>query len=267
MPREFLTVMIKMTIVKSSPRPAAGVSCLIHEAPAVFFGVTKMQIATMDSSQKMSSREIADLVESRHDSVKRTIERLVESGIISKPPSVDGEKSANGVTEKIYQIGKRDSYIVVAQLSPEFTARLVDRWQELEEQQAIKVPTTLSGALRLAAEQAEQIEAQQLQLEAQKPAVEFVDRFVEAKSAKGFREVAKIMGIPERKFIADLAENKIIFKQGSNWLPYAHHQALGRFTVKTGDSNGHAFHQCRFTPAGIAWVAQLFSQDNQSHLL
>lgn len=28
--------------------------------------------------------------------------------------------------------GKRDSIIVVAQLSPEFTARLVDRWQELE---------------------------------------------------------------------------------------------------------------------------------------
>ncbi len=28
--------------------------------------------------------------------------------------------------------GKRDSIVVVAQLSPEFTARLVDRWQELE---------------------------------------------------------------------------------------------------------------------------------------
>ena len=27
--------------------------------------------------------------------------------------------------------GKRDSIVVVAQLSPEFTARLVDRWQEL----------------------------------------------------------------------------------------------------------------------------------------
>ncbi|HDI8700790.1 TPA: DNA-binding protein, partial [Escherichia coli] len=30
--------------------------------------------------------------------------------------------------------GKRDSIIVVAQLCPEFTARLVDRWRELEEQ-------------------------------------------------------------------------------------------------------------------------------------
>jgi hypothetical protein len=31
-------------------------------------------------------------------------------------------------------VGKRDSYVIVAQLSPEFTARLVDRWQELEQQ-------------------------------------------------------------------------------------------------------------------------------------
>lgn len=32
----------------------------------------------------------------------------------------------------VYVIGKRGSYIMVAQLSPEVTARLVDRWQKLE---------------------------------------------------------------------------------------------------------------------------------------
>ena len=38
--------------------------------------------------------------------------------------------------------GKRDSIVVVAQLSPEFTARLVDRWQQLEQQAATrKLPT------------------------------------------------------------------------------------------------------------------------------
>jgi hypothetical protein len=37
---------------------------------------------------------------------------------------------------EVYMVGKRDSYTVVAQLSPEFTARLVDCWQELEQQGA-----------------------------------------------------------------------------------------------------------------------------------
>ncbi len=77
----------------------------------------------------MSSLEIADLVGSRHDSVKRTIERLAEKGVIVQPPMVDGQ-SFDSIgrprTESIYQICKRDSFVVVAQLSPEFTAALVD---------------------------------------------------------------------------------------------------------------------------------------------
>ena len=33
----------------------------------------------------MSSREIAELVEKRHDNVKRTIETLLERGVIASP--------------------------------------------------------------------------------------------------------------------------------------------------------------------------------------
>lgn len=210
----------------------------------------------------MSSLEISRLVEQRHDNVKRTIETLGEKGVITLPQIEEVPNPGPGPkTIGVYQVGKRDSYIIVAQLSPEFTARLVDRWQELEAAQtpAFTIPQTMAQALRLAAEQAEQIEAQQAQLEAQRPAVEFVDRFVEAKSAKGFREVAKILGVREREFIADLADRKIIFKQGSNWLPMAEHQHAGYFEVKAGEANGHAFHQTRFTPEGIAWIAKRYS--------
>jgi phage regulator Rha-like protein len=91
-----------------------------------------MNLSLKNTQQTMTSREIADLVESRHDSVKRTIERLVKDGAINQPPLVDGEMSGNRMVEMVYQVGKRDSYVVVAQLSPAFTARLVDRWQELE---------------------------------------------------------------------------------------------------------------------------------------
>ena len=76
----------------------------------------------------MSSREIADLVESRHDSVKRTIERLQDKGLIQLTPMVEVKNHLGQVVTE-YQLIKRDTYVVVAQLSPEFTARLVDRWQ------------------------------------------------------------------------------------------------------------------------------------------
>lgn len=82
----------------------------------------------------MSSREIAELVESRHDKVKQSMERLAEKGIITFTPV--GEKSSGGRPGSVYCVNKRDSFVVVAQLCPEFTARLVDRWQKLEEKKA-----------------------------------------------------------------------------------------------------------------------------------
>ncbi|WP_407161371.1 hypothetical protein [Aeromonas caviae] len=93
----------------------------------------------------MNSLEITDLTGSRHDSVKRTIERLAERGVIQSPPLVEIEnKQSLGPRNKTMAYvftgkqGKRDSLIVVAQLCPEFTARIVDRWQELEE--AVSTP-------------------------------------------------------------------------------------------------------------------------------
>ena len=87
------------------------------------------------NSLTMSSLEISELVGSRHDSVKRTIERLVEKRVIVQPPMVD-EQTTDSLgrprTESVYQVNKRDSFVVVAQLCPEFTAALVDRWQALE---------------------------------------------------------------------------------------------------------------------------------------
>lgn len=44
-------------------------------------------------------------------------------------------------TTSVYQLDKRSSLIVVAQLSPEFTARIIDRWQELEDQVSKPAPT------------------------------------------------------------------------------------------------------------------------------
>ncbi|MGV8856747.1 MAG: Rha family transcriptional regulator [Devosia sp.] len=86
-----------------------------------------------EGPQTMSSREIAELVEKRHDNVKRTIESLTDKGLVSFTPSVETshEGSGSGPVE-VYRVGKRDTYVVVAQLSPEFTGRLVDRWQQLE---------------------------------------------------------------------------------------------------------------------------------------
>lgn len=92
-----------------------------------------------NSHVSMTSRDITDLVGSRHGDVKRSIERLANRGIIRKPPLSFVERINNlgfKVQDEVYnfegEVGKRDSIIVVAQLNPALTAQIVDRWKELE---------------------------------------------------------------------------------------------------------------------------------------
>lgn len=91
-----------------------------------------------DATATMTSLEIESLTGSRHDSVKRTIERLAESGVISLPPTVEvkvqRERRAESVEVYVFSgpQGRLDSITVVAQLDPAFTAALVKRWDALE---------------------------------------------------------------------------------------------------------------------------------------
>lgn len=209
----------------------------------------------------MSSREIADLVESRHDSVKRTIERLQDKGLIQLTPMVEVKNHLGQIVTE-YQLIKRDTYVVVAQLSPEFTARLVDRWQELENQQMPQIPQTLSEALRLAADQAEQIERQNLLLEQQRPKVEFVQKYVEVGTTKSLRETAKILKMPERTMIDCLVGDGLLFRQSGNLLPYQKYHVKGLFDVKTGTTEyGHNYTQTRVTSKGIEYIASRYASE------
>ncbi len=218
-------------------------------------------LINVTSALTMSSREIADLVESRHDDVKRSIERLAERSIIQLPPLADVKNHLNQ-TVSVYLVNKRDSYVVVAQLSPEFTARLVDRWQELEQTQQIPLPQSLPDALRLAADLAEQKQKLTAELAAAAPKVEFVDRYCTASGSMSFRQVAKLLGVKEPEFRLFLIDNNIMYRLAGTLTPHHQHIDLGRFEVKTGTSSAtnHAFSQARFTAKGIKWIGGLWAE-------
>ncbi|WP_434701519.1 Rha family transcriptional regulator [Pseudomonas sp. D1-36] len=135
----------------------------------------------------MTSREIAELVESRHDSVKRTIERLVERKVIGSPPMVEYlDGLGRPATEYLFsgEKGKRDSLVVVAQLSPEFTGALVDRWQHLEQQ--VKAPALPGDYISALEHLLESKRSEQLALEQR-------DHAIETKAQIGARREATAM--------------------------------------------------------------------------
>jgi len=110
-------------------------------APQTSPETNKIELNPVKASEPlmMSSQEIANVVKRRHDNVKRTMEMLQNKELISIT-QIEEPTKGGGKPKTIYYVNKRDSYVVVAQLSPEFTADLVDRWQELENQLAGGVP-------------------------------------------------------------------------------------------------------------------------------
>lgn len=80
----------------------------------------------------------------------------------------------------------------------------------------IVLPKTFAEALRLAAEQAEQLEKQQARIEEMKPKEEFFDQVTDSKDACDMATVAKVlnMGIGRNKIFEILRDNKIL--QGNN---------------------------------------------------
>lgn len=205
----------------------------------------------------MTSREIAELTGKRHDNVMRTIETLYERRVLGLPHFEEVPNDGPGpMLVKQYMLQKRDTYVLVAQLSPEFTAALVDRWQELEARQAPALPQTMAQALRLAAEQAEALEEKQRLLAQAQPKVEYVDRYVAAQGAMGFRQVAKLLNAKEPEFRAFLEDSKILYRLGGVLTPYQNHIDAGRFVIKTGVSESeHAYAQAKFSPKGVNWIA------------
>lgn len=219
-----------------------------------------MQLVMTGQQVTMSSREIADLVGSRHSDVMRSIDRLIEREVIGRYAPVAYTHPQNGATYPEYLIGKRDTYIIVAQMSPEFTAKLVDRWQELEAKQAKPAELSRMDILQIA------MEAEQGRLEAEKklaiaaPKAEFVDSYVQAKSGSmGLREVCKVLRAKEPEFVSFLLGRGFMYRTTpeSPLTPKADHIHNGRFEAKTGMSrdNGHVFVQYKFTPKGVNWIA------------
>lgn len=217
-----------------------------------------MEMTVSGPVGQMTSRQIAETVGSDHHNVLATIRNLVKQGVIfgNETPYVHPQ---NGQTYTEFNLNYRDTMIVASGYNVALRAKIIDRWLALEAESKkpqFFVPTTLSGALRLAAEQAEVIEVQAAQLAAAAPAVAFVDRYVESDTGSmGFRQVCKLLKAKEPEFRAFLHDKQIMYVLGGSWAPYAAHTDVGRFEVKTGSKNEHAYTQAKFTAKGVKWIA------------
>jgi len=129
-----------------------------------------MVTITKRQNERMGSREIAEMTGKSHAHLLRDIRKMEESWIKINQTNFVLVDYIDGKGEKRpeYLLTKKESLYIATKVNDVARVKLINRWEQLEEQAVnnqFQIPTTLSGALLLASQQAEQIEQQQLLIE------------------------------------------------------------------------------------------------------
>lgn len=216
----------------------------------------------------MSSREIAELTGKDHKHVLRDIRDVLDQLEIDSAQFWAQYIDSTGRSLSMFNLPKDLTTTLVSGYSIPMRHKIVTRWMELESKQAHALPQTFTQALRLALEKAEQLEVAQAQLgaalvqvEAMKPAVEFVENFVECAQSQTITEVAKAIGVKPRTLTSCLTGDGVLYRRSSTApvLPAQEHIDNGRFVLKQFFNEwGHSCPQTRVTPKGVVWLAKRY---------
>ena len=136
-----------------------------------------IQVLEANNVLTMSSLEIAELTGKQHKHVIRDIRNMLNQLEIHSAQFCAQYKDSTGRSLPMFNLPKRETIILVSGYSVTMRARIIDRWQELEQKESaqFKMPKTLSEALLLAGQQAALAEERQRLLEQQKPKSEFAE--------------------------------------------------------------------------------------------
>ena len=196
-----------------------------------------IQVLEANNVMTMSSLEIAELTGKRHDHVMVDIVKML-SDLGKAAPDFAGtsfyEVNNAKRSRKIYNLPKRETLILVSGYSVAMRARIIDRWQELEQKESaqFKMPKTLSEALLLAGQQAALAEERQRLLEQQKPKVEFAETVERSDGTLSIGEFAKLLPkewkIGRNNLFKWLRDNKYLMKDN---VPYQRYVNEGLFEV------------------------------------
>lgn len=223
----------------------------------------------LEQSLTMSSREIAELTGKRHDHVMRDIRLLLaelhgEQGVPIYEHTYTNEQ--NGQQYKMYKLRKRETMILVSGYSVALRAKIVDRWQELEEQSK-NTPAlpNFEDPAEAAIAWALQYKEKQLalqQLEVAKPKVEFVDKYVDRGNLRKITDVAKELGVSSRTLCKWLRDNDHMWKRTDKqlWKQAFIDKGYGEHKMTTVSSGKLETTTPLVTPVGDIFIKQNFNK-------
>ncbi|MDE1714947.1 phage regulatory protein/antirepressor Ant (plasmid) [Chromobacterium amazonense] len=230
-------------------------------------------------TKTMSSREIAELCEKRHDHVMRDVRLMLielygEEGVPKFGDTYRNEQ--NGQEYPCFRLPKDLTLTLVAGYNVRLRKRIIDRWLELEQATAAPTLPDFQNPVAAARAWADQLEGRQIaeqkslmlenQLVEQAPKVAAQDMLAISKGDLCIRDAAKALNIQEKRFKALLIQQEWVYRRMSNGrlVGNAVRERQGVLThkpVMIHHNNGEAetVLQPLITPKGLAKLAEMIA--------
>lgn len=178
---------------------------------------------TINASEYMTSKEIAEITGKRHCDVMEAI-RVMEIAWVKigrrKFPLTSYVDQWNR-EQPMYKLNKTECLYIATKFNDEARAKLVIRWEELETKERQNVPAlpqTYLEALKALVLSEEQKQVLALENESMKPKADYFDTLVERGSNLNLRDTAKMIGVSERFFIEYLLLNGYLYRDAKRKL-------------------------------------------------
>lgn len=186
-----------------------------------------MKLLDFEGQSVLDSRDVAKMIGKEHKNLMRDIRTYIKdieesSNLSSRQFFIPSTyTSKQGKVLPNYLLTKQGCEFVANKMTGkkgnQFTAQYVSLFNQMKQQIEIpskfNIPKTLPEALRLAADQAEQ-------LAKQKPKVDYFDSQMRNPGLMTTTEIAKDYGWSAKTLNKELNKRHIIFKQGKHWVLY-----------------------------------------------
>ncbi len=210
----------------------------------------------------MSSREIAEITGKQHAHVMRDLRSTLDSIAESKNGLGVYEANyldSNGQQRPMYLLDKKATLLIVSGYDVNLRLAIINRWEELETQNAAKLPSTYIEALESLILAEKQKEA--LLLESQEKQAR-IEKLIHNSKLYTVTELAKEVGLRSAQELNKiLSEKKIQYKVNETYVLSAKYASLGYTSIKQDIlENGKVIYDRRFTPEGREFILSVFAK-------